>query len=141
MILRHYALSFVGRPYKWGGSNPMEGMDCSGFVQELLASVGAQPPTDMTAQALHNHFMKQGARIGIHACGSLAFYGKDINSIIHVGMLLDEYLIVEAGGGGSKTTTLDAAIAQNAFVRVRPIKYRKDFLTVIKPRYMGIGDY
>ena len=29
------AMAQVGRPYRWGGSSPREGFDCSGLVQHV----------------------------------------------------------------------------------------------------------
>lgn len=54
-------------------------------------------------------------------------------------MMLDSYRIIEAGGGGSTTIDLNAAAAQNAFIRVRLLKERKDLVAVIKPYYHAIG--
>ncbi len=135
-FLKLYLFALVGTPYRWGGSDPMGGFDCSGLALECLIGMGVFPPkTDMTAQGLYDLFSRVGAmnRYGI---GSLAFYGKDLRSITHVAVCLDEELMIEAGGGGSTTTSPQAAEQQDAFIRMRPINYRKDFLTVIKPTYL-----
>lgn len=137
-LLKEYALSFVGIPYKWGGSHPVEGYDCSGLVQELLASAGIDPPGDQTAQALFNHFEKN-ATWNARSLGSLAFFGASVSSISHVAMLLDPYRMIEAGGGGSKTLTPADAVRDNAFVRVRLVSSRRDLVAVLKPNYSGIG--
>lgn len=139
-LLKTYALSFLGRPYLWGGDDPMSGLDCSGLVQEILASVGMDPPGDQTAQALFNHF-ERDANWNVYALGALAFYGKSVREISHVAFCLDQYLCIEAGGGGSLTTSAQAAAAQNAFVRIRPITRRKDLVAVLKPKYVAIGAY
>lgn len=131
-LLKAYALQFVGVPYMWGGSNPITGYDCSGLVQELLASCGIDPPGDQTAQGLYDHFSIVGTRE--KGCGALAFYGKE-KAIVHVGMMLDDYRIIEAGGGGSKTTSLQAAETQNAYVRIRHLHARLDLFAVIMPKY------
>jgi cell wall-associated NlpC family hydrolase len=136
--LREYAMSFNGLPYIWGGDDPVVGMDCSGLVQEILASVGMDPPGDQTAQGLFDHFQKT-ALWNKYGLGALAFYGESVSKITHVAFMLDQYRIIEAGGGGSKSTSPAAASAQNAFVRIRLIKRRPDLVAVLKPSYASIG--
>lgn len=140
LILKDYALSFVGTPYSWGGSNPMGGFDCSGFVQELLASVGMDPPGDQSAQALYDYFEKNSTW-NTRALGSLAFFGQSSTSVTHVAMMLDQYRIIEAGGGGSKVLSIDDAKAHNSYIRVRLLNYRKDLVAVMKPSYVTIGSF
>lgn len=137
-LLKAYALQFVGLPYRWGGDDTIDGYDCSGFVQELLASCGEDPPGDQTAQGLYNWFEHRG-RWNVFKCGSLCFYGSSAQRITHVAMLLDRFRVVEAGGGGSKTTTPAKAAAQNAYIRVRHIDHRADRVAVIRPHYTKIG--
>jgi cell wall-associated NlpC family hydrolase len=137
-LLIRYAMSFVGLPYRWGGDDPMEGFDCSGLVQEILASAGMDPPGDQTAQALYDHFEKTGT-VGAVGPGVLAFYGQSVRKITHVGFCIDQYRMVEAGGGGSRTINLKAAVDQNAYVRIRLVTTRKDLVATINPRYKPIG--
>lgn len=137
-ILLYYAMSLVGTPYRWGGDDPIAGFDCSGLVQELLSSAGIDPPGDQTAQGLHDYFEKKGS-FNKYGMGALAFFGESAKKISHVAFCLDGYRMLEAGGGGSATTSLDAAIKQNAYVRIRPIKSRKDLQAIIMPYYINIG--
>ena len=137
-ILRDYAMSFLGTPYRFGGANRLQGLDCSEFVQELLRSVGLDPPGDQNAQALFDHFSTAG-EWNRHGMGALAFYGKDAKHIGHVAMMLDTFRIIEAGGGDATTTTREAAEARGAMVRVRLLKARPDLVAVIRPRYVTIN--
>lgn len=121
-----YAKSFVGSPYSWGGSNPLSGWDCSGFIQEVLTSVGLDPKGDQTSQGLYNHFSSKPYLEKIQA-GSLVFYGASSLEIKHVALCINNFQIIEAAGGGSRTKSIRDAMSDNAFVRVRPVKYRSDF--------------
>jgi len=125
-----YAQSLLGAPYIWGGNGPF--FDCSGFVQEVLASVGVDPAGDQTAQALYDT-CKAREWPSQFAHGSLLFYGKSRDKITHVAILLNDSLMIEAGGGDSSTLTLEDAIKKGAMVRQRPI--RKNFIAVLKPQF------
>lgn len=133
-LLIAYALQFAGINYKWGGNNALEGFDCSGFVQELLASVGMDPQGRDTAQSLYNYFMVKGLGCDC-VMGAIAFYGKSEKEISHVALCIDSNRIIEAGGGDSRTTSKDVAAKQSAQIRIRPINYRSDLIEVIIPNY------
>lgn len=130
-----YALALChGIPYKWGGSNSLTGFDCSGLVQEILSSIGQDPPGDQTAQGLYDYFFKNGF-VNVLGLGALAFYGKDIKSITHVVFMLDDFSAIGANGGGSQIKTFEDAEKMNAFIKIRPINYRKDLVAVVMPNY------
>lgn len=134
---KNYAMRLVGLPYRWGGDDPIKGFDCSGLVIEILQSYGLLPKGfDGSAQALYDLFSKaEGSVMGRRELGSLVFFGKSVTQINHVGFMVDERRMIEAGGGGSTTTNEDAAAAQNAFVRLRPVKWRPDLVAVVFPKY------
>ena len=127
-------MRFVGLPYIWGGDDPIIGYDCSGLVQELLASVGMDPKGDQTAQSLYNHFIGLADPFK-RGCGALVFYGSDAFHITHVAMMVDSFRIIEAGGGGSKTVTKEDSASQNAYIRMRPYDNRGDIVAILMPRY------
>ncbi len=144
-ILELHALSFLGQPYIWGGDDP-SGFDCSGLVIEILQGCGMLPrtmyrlanqsaiPYDATAQELFSRFEKDGV-IAQKGLGALAFFGRDKNSIRHVGFMLDNKRMIEAGGGGKRVKSYEDAVKYNAFIRIRPLTWRKDLFMIIKPRY------
>ncbi len=39
-----YALTFVGKPYVWGGTDPNKGADCSGYIQYVYKHFGITIP-------------------------------------------------------------------------------------------------
>lgn len=133
-ILLSYAMRFVGVPYKWGGDDPLQGVDCSGLVIELLQSQGLLSKAfDTTSQGLYQHFSV--CKTDTPSFGALLFFGKGIGKISHVGFALDHKLMLEAGGGDSTTTTIGIAAAKNAFVKIRPILSRHDHVATVKPKY------
>lgn len=131
-ILYDYAMSFIGLPYRWGGDDPMEGFDCSGFVIELLKSQGLFKDTeDATSQGLYEKY-KSVSPISTNF-GTLVFFGKSVHNITHVGFCINAWLMIEAGGGGSNTTTIVKASEQNAYIKLRPIKRRSDIVGYARP--------
>lgn len=132
--LKDYAMSFLGLPYIWGGSNTINGYDCSGLVQEILASVGMEPPLDMTANGLYHHFLETGDIVDDLELGALVFYGN-ANRIKHVAFCIDNFRVIEAGGGNSSCKTKEVAAKFDAFVRIRPYNHRKDLMSIIMPVY------
>lgn len=134
MKLTEYALSFLHQPYRWGGSNPLTGFDCSGLVLEIFKSIGAAPFPDGSAQTLYTHFRNNGITSGVGP-GALCFYGKTAMSITHVGFMINLVQILEAGSGDSSTVSLVRASEQGACVRLRPYLHRKDLFDIITPNY------
>lgn len=132
MTMVEYALTFLGTPYLWGGNTP-QGWDCSGFICEVLRAYGHLDRNDYSSQMIYDQLVKINTRSQL-SLGSVLFFGNSRSSITHVAMAIDEKgtLMVESGGGDSKTTTLKAAREKNAFVRVRPINSRRDLVGCIK---------
>lgn len=129
------AMRYLGLPYRWGGSNPMTGFDCSGLVMECLKAHGLQAHgNDLNSQGLYN-WAGVGGEFGKKGPGALAFFGKSKTQISHIGIMIDDKLMIEAGGGNSEVTDLEAAKAKGACVRIRPVSYRKDLIDVVMPKY------
>lgn len=132
-ILKLFFQSTLGLPYIWGGQNPLVGYDCSGFVQEALITIGLDPKGDQTSHALYEHFRnpKFGVRRFLQF-GSVLFFGRE-DRISHTAIALNQFSMIESGGGGSQCKTREDAIKYNAFVRIRPISRRKDLVDNIYP--------
>lgn len=119
----------------WGGDSPLKGFDCSGLVLECFKSIGlVAHKDDYSAQGLHNFFLIRGMTGGVKE-GALCFYGENSQAITHVGLMLNDWQIIEAGGGTSHTTSKEAAMEQGAWIRIRPYNYRKDLVAIIQPNY------
>jgi cell wall-associated NlpC family hydrolase len=121
-IAINVAWSFLGRPYIWGGDDPMRGFDCSGFVIECLKSAGVLPRKgDWTASRLCGHFRA----VPDPYKGCLVFWENKNKHIIHVELCLDNTFSIGASGGGRKTLSTKDAINQNAYIKIRPFATRR----------------
>ena len=91
--LEEVALSFLNSPYLWGGKTKF-GTDCSGFVQSVFKIYGKILPRDSYQQAL------VGTEINLEnsKTGDLAFFGKKIDSITHVGIVISNNRIIHSSG-------------------------------------------
>ena len=132
-IAERVAFGFLGKPYYWGGDDPLKGFDCSGFVIEILKSVGKLPRKgDWTAQGLFDLF--HSTRCSDPARGRLVFWKTSSGSrMIHVEYCLDEVLSIGASGGGKSTDTQQAAINRNAYVKVIPFRSRNNIGGFVDP--------
>lgn len=130
-------MSYLHRPYSWGGDDP-SGFDCSGLVLDILRTVGRAPRSDMTADGIYRFFSHPTlGRQSRARLGALSFYGTE-KKIVHIGFCLDELRMIHASGGGSHVKTYEDAIRNNAFVRIDTITYRRDFLKCIYPFYESL---
>jgi cell wall-associated NlpC family hydrolase len=123
-----YASRFIGQPYQWGKQGPIF-WDCSGFILEVLKAFGrVDDKVDMTAKDLFRYLLNNNWKVGLQA-GSILFFGgreSQFEKISHVGIAYNRSLFIGANSGNSTTKTLDKAIEQNAFIKLRPI--RKDLI-------------
>ena len=134
-----YMMQFAGVPYIFGGNNPMTGWDCGALLTEWLKVTGEIPyNADLSAQMIFDKY-ERNSTSGLFTRGAIAFYGSEVRKISHVGLLLNSYQMLEAGGGDHTTTTLEEAKKRGAMTRVRLVHYRKDFIVTLKPSYARIG--
>lgn len=133
-VATKYGWSLVGIPYKLGGNVPQDGgLDCSGFVLELLRTCGAWGLSDATAQNIYDGLKAAGYpysadrlqtySIDVIGCeeGEILFFGKDTKSITHVAWALNGRHMLEAGGND-----------KTGMVRPRRVDWRKDLVASVR---------
>lgn len=81
-----YALAQVGTPYRYGGTSPTTGFDCSGLAQAAYALAGIGLPRTAQAQAEAGPAVAPGAPL---QPGDLVFFGTGPDAVDHVGLVVD----------------------------------------------------
>lgn len=128
-----YGMQLIGTPYIFGGNNPMQGLDCSGFVLTLLRGVGWWGASDARAQGIFDELRRRNKLTVQKQRGALVFFGKTRLLISHIGLAVSDEIMLEAGGGDGMTLTIDDAKKAGAFVRLAPIVRRSDLVDCLVP--------
>ncbi len=90
------ATKYLGVPYKWGGTDPDSGLDCSGLVQMVYQQLGVDLPRTSSAQS------QEGTKVASLAQarpGDLVFFGKPVH---HVGIYIGDGKMLNAPHTGAK---------------------------------------
>ncbi len=90
--LRALVPLLLGIPYLWGGRT-VQGFDCSGLVQQLLAAAGVAVPRDAHDQWRACRPVRSPGRL---RAGDLLFFGKPGRRMTHVAVALGDGLFVHS---------------------------------------------
>ena len=101
------ALKAVGVPYRWGGSSPAGGFDCSGLVYWAYARLGIELPHSSYAlygqgQRVARSRMKAGDLLFFYGLGHVGIYlgrGRMVHAP-HSGRLVEVVRLGRSGYGG-----------------------------------------
>jgi hypothetical protein len=116
-IAARTAERFVGIPYRWGGDNVVEGMDCSGFVRAVYNLCGLSIPRTSRDQ------FKAGDLVAKDDLkdGDLVFFGASADKINHVGIYVGGGRFVHAPRRGEeiRVTAVNESYFEKRFVGAR----------------------
>ncbi|ANU14916.1 hypothetical protein B481_2820 [Planococcus halocryophilus Or1] len=96
------ANSFLGTPYKWGGSAP-GGFDCSGYIYYVYNQAGFSVPRTNTTG-----FYALSSPVSSPQIGDLVFFKDTYRpGISHMGILIGNNSFIHAGGDRVQITSLN----------------------------------
>lgn len=134
-----YARSYLGVWYRYGGDSRHTGLDCSGFVCDVLRLPGIVPvKADYNAQSLFDFLVHNPASRSCkppYPPASIMFYGIAPDKLSHVAIAIDAYFQIECAGGDHTTVTFDQAALRNAGVKESMISSRRGLQACVLPDY------
>lgn len=116
------AVSLLGTPYRWGGSSPDSGFDCSGLVSYVFRSaLGIELPRasrEMAAQ-VRGELIRDRDRLNP---GDLVFFGP--GRINHVGIYVGNGMFLHAPSRGKdvRVDSLASGYWANRFLQARRVE-------------------
>jgi cell wall-associated NlpC family hydrolase len=89
---------YVGTKYKWGGTSPIRGFDCSGFVQHVFSKHRVELPRTSRQQVRVGHRLP--ARVRGLRKGDLLFFAGNGSRIDHVAIYAGNDRIIHSSSSG-----------------------------------------
>ena len=114
------AISFVGKPYAYGSSNPDVGFDCSGLVQYVLLQSGVKK---LPRSSLEMYDNSSPIEVENLVVGDLLFFRTSNSQINHVGIYVGEGRFIHAPSSGNfvRLDKLEQSYWQKAFAGGRRV--------------------
>ena len=114
------ALALLGTPYRWGGTSPDNGFDCSGLVSYVFRNaLGIELPRVSREMAQTGDLISDRAKLNE---GDLVFFGRS-GRVDHVGIYVGEGRFVHAPSTGKDVmvSSLETGYWSGKFMQARRV--------------------
>jgi cell wall-associated NlpC family hydrolase len=115
--------AYVGVPYRWGGTSPRTGFDCSGYVQYVYRREGAELPRTSRQQAAAG--TRRPTRWDAAGPGDLVMFAEEGEAISHVAFYVGGGRILHASASGGGVRYDDLATRRGRWYRERLVAVRR----------------
>jgi cell wall-associated NlpC family hydrolase len=115
------AMALLGTPYRWGGSEPDKGFDCSGLVGYVFRNaLGIELPRVSREMAKSGELVADRAKL---SAGDLVFFGRR-GRVDHVGIYVGEGRFVHAPSRGKdvQVSSLETGYWSHKFMEARRLE-------------------
>jgi len=114
MTIVSEASKYMGMPYRWGGTSPQTGFDCSGFVQFIFRHT-----LNIKLPRMPVNMSRLGSRVSREdlAPGDLVFFNTRGGKFTHVGIYINDSQFIHAPMPGTRVTLsrMDSAYYRHRF--------------------------
>ena len=114
---------YVGVPYKWGGTSPRTGFDCSGYVQYVYRREGVELPRTSRQQAVAG--ARRPTRWDAAGPGDLAMFANPGEKIGHVAFYVGNDRIIHSSSSGGGVRYDDLSTRRGQWYRQRLVAVRR----------------
>ena len=113
---------YIGVKYKWGGTSPSTGFDCSGYTQFVFAKHGVHLPRTSRAQASAGDNIRDYRAL---RAGDLIMFAEDGQPISHVAIFAGRDRILHSSSSGAGVRYDDLSSARGTWFRNHMVVARR----------------
>jgi cell wall-associated NlpC family hydrolase len=114
---------YLGVPYKWGGTSPRTGFDCSGYVQYVYRREGVELPRTSRQQAVAGQ--GRPTRWDAAGPGDLVMFAEPGEAISHVAFYAGDGRILHSTSSGGGVRFDDLGTRRGRWYRERLVAVRR----------------
>jgi len=114
---------YLGVPYRWGGTSPRTGFDCSGYVQYVYRREGVELPRTSRQQAAAG--ARRPVRWDAAGPGDLVMFAEPGEAISHVAFYAGRGRILHSSSSGGGVRYDDLGTQRGRWYRERLVAVRR----------------